>query len=197
MKRPLFLVAISAVALGMVLASGCSKLFRSHKAWETAQQESPLEIPPGLDRPSTSEALVIPPPGSGQAPDEGHAAAAAGNGEVSDGFVLKDTVDSTYQRVGRALEHGDLGQVVGHDDAAHSYTVNAAALVAAQKKPGLFKRLFHRGKRQAQEEASPTASKQVVVTVAANGSDGSEVRAQGGAAAVGKIVEGLKSALGG
>lgn len=196
MKRPLFLMAISAVALGMVLASGCSKLFRSHKAWESAQQESPLEIPPGLDRPSTSEALVIPPPGSGQAaPDEGHSAA-AGNGEVSDGFVLKDAVDSTYQRVGRVLEHGDLGQVVGHDDEAHSYTVNAAALVAAQKKPGLFKRLFHRGKSQAQE-ASPAVSKQVVVTVAANGSNGSEVRAQGGAAAVGKIVEGLKSALGG
>lgn len=196
MKRPLLLVALSALALGMLLTSGCSKLFRSHKAWQTAQQESPLEIPPGLDRPSTSEALVIPPPGSGQpAAEERHALAMAANGEVSDGFVLKDTVDSTYQRVGRVLEHGDLGQVVGHDDQAHSYTLNAAGLVA-QKKPGLFKRLFHWRKRHAQEE-STAASTQVVVTITANGSDGSEVRAQGSTATVGQVVEGLKSRLGG
>lgn len=195
MKKPLLLVALPTIALCLLLVSGCS-MFRSHKAWETARQEAPLEIPPGLDRPSTSAALVVPPPGANQpASEETHAQPAAG-GQVSDGFVLKDTVDSTYQRVGRILEHGDLGRVVSHDDTAHSYTLDVAALVAQQKKPGLFARLFHRGKRDTLDE-SAGAAKQVVVTIASNAADASEVRAQGSAAAVGKVVEGLKSRMGG
>ena len=195
MKKTLLLAALMVVSFSVVLVSGCSSLFRSHKAWDTAKQESPLEIPPGLDRPSTSSALVVPPPGANQPASEGMHAQPAAGGQVSDGFVLKDTVDSTYQRVGRVLEHGELGQVVSHDDAAHSYTLNVAALVT-QKKPGLFTRIFHRGKRGANDESS-TASKNVVVTIGSSGADASEVRAQGSAAAVGKVVDGLKSRLGG
>lgn len=192
MNKTLPLMALSALVASMLLVSGCG-MFHSQKAWETAKQESPLEIPPGLDRPSTSAALVVPPPGANQVDSEARAPAAE-NGQVSDGFVLKDTVDSTYQRVGRVLEHGDLGQVLGHDDEAHSYTLKLAQ--AEVKKPGFFKRLFHRGKRGA-EQAQSAGSGQVVIRVSASGSDSSEVRAEGGAAAVGKVVDGLKSRLGG
>jgi len=192
MKKPLLLMAVSTLLASMLLVSGCG-MFHSRKAWETAKQESPLEIPPGLDRPSTSAALVVPPPGANQ-PESAARTPAAESGQVSDGFVLKDTVDSTYQRVGRVLEHGDLGQVLSHDDEAHSYTLKLA--VAQTKKPGFFKRLFHRGKRGA-EGAESAGSGQVVIHVTASGSDSSEVRAEGGAVAVGRVVDGLKSRLGG
>lgn len=191
MKKPVLLLAVSSLLASMLLVTGCG-MFHSRKAWETAKQESPLEIPPGLDRPSTSAALVVPPPGANQ-PETPTTASADESGQVSDGFVLKDTVESTYQRVGRVLEHGDLGQVLSHDDAAHSYTLKLAQ--AEVKKPGFFKRLFRRGKRG--EQARSAGSNQVVIHVTASGSDSSEVRAEGGAAAVGQVVDGLKSRLGG
>ena len=65
MKKSSLAVALPALALTGLLLSGCG-MFRSTKAWETAKQETPLEIPPGLDTPTASEALVIPPPGANQ-----------------------------------------------------------------------------------------------------------------------------------
>lgn len=193
MKKTSLLAAVPAIAFSALLLSGCG-LFHSRKAWQTAEQESPLEIPPGLDRPSTSAALVIPPPGA-NAPTANNARAGAGadKGQVSDGFVLTDAVDVAYQRVGDALKAADLGQIVSHDDAAHSYTVDVKGVAAQQQKRGLFARMFHRGK----SGESASASHQVSVVVGSNGSSGSEVRVQGGAAAVGKVVDSLKSRLGG
>lgn len=201
MKKTLLLLALSAIASSSLLVSGCG-MFRSHKAWETAKQESPLEIPPSLDRPSTSAALVIPPPGANEqgANSEDQPEAASASGQVSDGFVLKDSVDSTYQRVGRVFERGDLGQVVSHDDTAHSYVVRVSGAAAQAEKRGFFARMFHRKKDAASADASAesnTAANQVQVNVGSNGADGSEVRVQGGAAAVGKVIDGLKSSLGG
>ncbi|MEO7071787.1 MAG: hypothetical protein ABI300_02010 [Rhodanobacter sp.] len=191
MKKTSLLVAVPAVILSGLLLTGCG-MFRSHKAWETAQQESPLEIPPGLDRPSTSAALVIPPPGSG-APSADPSSAASG--QVADGFVLADPVDSAYRRVGQVLESGSLGQVVSHDDAAHSYTLNVVASAMQAKKGGFFGRLFGRDKSVA-AAAPGGASHQVRVDIGASGTSGSEVRAQGNAAAVAKVIDGLKSRLG-
>ena len=189
MKKTSLLVAVPAVILSGLLVTGCG-MFRSHKAWETAQQESPLEIPPGLDRPSTSAALVIPPPGAG----EPSAASAAPSDQVADGFVLADAVDDAYRRVGQALEGGNLGQVISHDDAAHSYTLNVTASAAQAKKSGFFGRLFGRDKSAA--AAPGGAMHQVRVDIGASGSNGSEVRAQGNAAAVARVIDGLKSRLG-
>ena len=53
MKKTSLLVALPAVALSGLLVSGCG-MFRSHKAWKTAQQEVAAGDPAGLDRPSTS-----------------------------------------------------------------------------------------------------------------------------------------------
>ncbi|MGP1665271.1 MAG: hypothetical protein ACTS5I_05030, partial [Rhodanobacter sp.] len=121
MKKTSLLVAVPALALSGLLLAGCG-MFRSHKAWDTAKQEAPLEIPPSLDRPTTSDALVIPPRGANTPNANGDTAkvGAAPDGQIADGFVVSDTVDSTYQRIGQALEGDALGQLVGHDDAAHS-----------------------------------------------------------------------------
>ena len=192
MKKTSLLVVAPAVVLSALLVSGCG-MFRSHKAWKTAQQEAPLEIPPGLDRPSTSAALVIPPPGA-NAPTANDASATSG--QVTDGFVLGDSVDSAYQRVGQALEGGSFGQVVSHDDSAHSYVLNVTGVTATQEKSGFFGRLFGRDK-QAASDAPGAAAHQVRVDIGSSGTSGSEVRAQGNAAAVGKVIDGLKSRLGG
>ena len=199
MKKTSLLVALPAVALSGLLISGCG-MFRSHKAWETAQQEAPLEIPPSLNRPSTSDALSIPPAGGNQPTASGAtanvgAAAGANAGQIADGFVLTDSVDEAYRKVGQVLQSGSLGELVAHDDAAHSYTLNVSNVVAQKKKKGFFSRMFSSKKEAA--SARSGASHQVQVTIDSSGASGSQVRAVGNAAAVSNVVDTLKSSIGG
>jgi hypothetical protein len=196
MKKTSLLVALPAVALAGLLLSGCG-IFRSHKAWDKAVQEAPLEIPPSLDRPSTSEALVIPPPGANLPTANGATArVSSAGGQISDGFVLADSVDNAYRRVGEVLESGSLGELAGHDDAAHSYTLNVSDALVQPKKKGFFGRLF--GRDKGSSAAAPGAgSHQVQISINNSGTTSSEVRAEGNAAAVGKVIDALKSRLGG
>lgn len=195
MKKRSLVVALPTVVLAGLLLSGCG-MFRSQKAWNQAQQESPLEIPPGLDTPPASAALVIPPPGA-NAPTANGATAQVGQaaGTVSDGFVLADSVDDVYQRLGKALEGGALGQLTAHDDTAHTYSLSGVPASATPvKKHGFFGRLFGRDKASV---ATATGTGQVQLSVNPSGTNGSEVRAQGDAAAVAKVIDTLKSQLGG
>lgn len=197
MKKTSLLVALPAVALSGLLLSGCG-MFRSHKAWDTAQQESPLEIPPTLDRPSTSDALVIPPVGANQPTANGATASVgAAGGQIADGFVLADNVDNAYHRVGQVLESGSLGQLVGHDDTAHSYTLSVSDAIAKQKKKGFFGRMFGHDKGDSASTAGGAGSHQVQVSISSSGTSASEIRAEGNAAAVAKVIDTLKSRLGG
>jgi len=199
MKKTSLLVVLPAVALSGLLLSGCG-MFRSHKAWETAQQESPLEIPPTLNRPSTSDALVIPPAGAntptsnGATASVGGAAGQAGQaGQVSDGFLHKGSVESIYSRVGQVLAGGDLGQVVSHDDAQHSYVVSLTAAEIQQKKVGFFRRMFGGGK----SASADGVAHQVQISIGSSGVNDSEIRAQGDStAAVAKVIDTLRSSLG-
>ncbi|HET6433021.1 hypothetical protein [Dyella sp.] len=194
MKKSSLALAVPALVLSGLMLSGCG-MFRSHKAWDSAKQESPLEIPPGLDTPSASEALVIPPAGANQPTADGTTAATMGNAAtITDGFVLADAVDVAYQRVGKALEQGQIGQVVARDDAAHSYTVSVVAGAAAAKKRGFFGRMFG-GKKDTDTQRA--TAQQVVIAISPSGQSGSEVRAQGAAGAVAKTVDALKKQLGG
>lgn len=196
MKKTSLLVALPAVALSGLLLTGCG-MFRSHKAWDTAQQESPLEIPPSLDRPSTSEALMIPPPGANQPTANGATArVGSADGQITDGFVVADGVDNAYQRVGKLLQDASLGQLTGHDDATHSYTLNVSATAVQHKKRGFFGRMFGRHKDTA-ATGSGTGPHQVRISINGSGTKASEVRAEGNAAAVAKVIDTLKSHLGG
>lgn len=198
MKKTSLLVALSAVAFSGLLLSGCG-MFRSHKAWETAQQESPLEIPPSLDRPTTSDALVIPPPGANHPTANGATASVDGApgqmGQVSDGFVHVGSVDSIYSRVGAVLSGGILGPLVSHDDATHSYVVTVTAAAIQQKKKGFFSRMFGGGKSDS--ASTVETPHQVQVSINSSGTTASEIRAQSDSiAAVGKVIDTLKSKLG-
>ena len=186
MKKSSLLVTLPALAFAGLLLSGCG-MFRSTKVWETAKQEAPLEIPPGLDTPPATAALVIPPPGSGQQQ------AVTPAGQISDAFVVSGSVDGTYQKVGQLLAAGSAGQVVSHDDSAHIYTVNVmGGEDVALKKKGFFGRLFgHKNK------SATTGTHPVQVTVNPSGSSASEVRAQGSAGAVAKLIDALKKGMAG
>lgn len=203
MKKSPLVVALPVLALSALLLSGCG-MFRSQKQWEAAKQETPLEIPPGLDTPNSSAALVIPEPGANNPTANGATARVGqGGGVIADGFVLGDNVDSAYRRVGQALEQGDIGQVVAHDDAAHTYTLSVVASSAPAQKSSFFGRMFGGGKKDdsakpSSDAAAPGAAPhQVQVTINSSGQTGSEIRAQGDAGAVAKVIDSLKSRLGG
>jgi hypothetical protein len=194
MKKTPLLVALPLLALSGLLLSGCG-MFRSHKAWDTAQQQSPLEIPPSLNRPTTSDALVIPPPGANQPTANGATASVNGSGagSITDGFVMPDTVDNAYKRIGAELEKGSLGQVAAHDDAARTYTVNVTNVAIQQKKKGFFG-MFKKS-APAATDAAGGGVHPVLLTVDTSGTDASEVRAQGDAAAVAKVIDTLQGKL--
>jgi uncharacterized lipoprotein len=196
MKKSPLVVALPVLALSALLLSGCG-MFRSQKAWETAKQETPLEIPPGMDTPSTSAALVIPEQGANNPTANGATARTGKAGpQIADGFVLNDNVDNTYRRVGQALENGDIGQVVAHDDASRTYTLSVVASDEPAQKKGFFSSMFN-GKSKQSADAPGATPHQVTLTVGSSGEKASEVRAQGDAAAVAKVVDTLKGRMGG
>jgi uncharacterized lipoprotein len=197
MKKTSYALVVPALLMSVMVVSGCGA-FRSTKDWERAKQESPLEIPPGLDTPSTSAALVIPDVGSGASGGAGAGSAQQGAAPVSDGFVLADAPDVAYRRIGELLSVGDLGKVLAHDDSTHTYQV-AATRGAPEQRPGLFRRMFGGGKNAEQDSADAPkqggANHTVLLTVNPSG-EGSEVRAQGDADGVRRVVESLRSRLG-
>jgi hypothetical protein len=198
MKKTSYALVVPALLLSVLVVSGCGA-FRSTKQWEKAKQEAPLEIPPGLDTPSTSAALVIPDVGSGSGATGSAAPAAA---PVSDGFILADAPDAAYKRIGEVLSVGDVGSVTAHDDDTHTYQI-AATAGAPEAKRGFFKRMFGGGNKNPDEaiEGGPQAVQgggnkhSVVLTVNPSGA-GSEVRAQGDANGVRRVIDSLKARLG-
>lgn len=196
MKKSPLVVALPVLALSALLLSGCG-MFRSQKAWETAKQETPLEIPPGLDTPSTNAALVIPNQGANNPTSNGATAhVSKDSSTIADGFVLHDTVDNTYHRVSQALENGDIGQVLSHDDDTHTLQLSVVASDEPTQSKGFFSSMFN-GKSKKTHDAPGAAPHQVQLTVSASGQTASEVRAQGDSAAVAKVVDTLKGRLGG
>ena len=198
MKKTSYALVVPALLLSVLVVSGCGA-FRSTKQWERAKQEAPLEIPPGMDTPSTSAALVIPDVGAG-ANGAGAASSAPAAAPVSDGFILADAPDAAYKRIGEVLSVGDVGSVTAHDDDTHAYQI-AATSGAPEAQRGFFKRMFG-GKSNPDEaiEGGPQATQgggkhSVVLTVNPSGA-GSEVRAQGDANGVRRVIDALKSRLG-
>ncbi|MGN6093299.1 MAG: hypothetical protein ACTHOL_13180 [Luteibacter jiangsuensis] len=193
MKKTSYALVVPALLLSVLVVSGCGA-FRSKKDWERAQQEAPLEIPPGLDTPSTSAALVIPDVGSGAQGASANQAA-----PVSDGFILADDADAAYRRIGELLSVGDLGKVTSHDDATHTYQI-AVNRGKPEGRPGFFRRMFGGGKNADQDAkdapASAAGATHTVQLAVTSSGTGSEVRAQGDADGVRRVIDALKSRMG-
>ncbi len=185
---------IVAMVLGTLMLSGCG-LFHSDKTWKKARQENPLEIPPQLDRPNVSEALAIPTVNA----DHEEAATAS----TRDALHLNGDVDSAYKRVGLALGNGDIGSVVSQSDNDHTYQVAMDSKIKIGSSQGFLQRHFSNAQNPQGADGTagsggsgePVANVTVRVMPAAGG--GSEVRASGDPQQVAKLMNALKSRLGG
>ena len=177
---------ISALLLATVASSllgGCGFLHRhfdrKDDAYKKSVAERPLEIPPDLDTPNGSGALVVPPAGgaavAGGATSSAVPTMAAGQGAqlAGDGLRIADSVESAWSRVGLALERSGAATVLGRDEAARTYTVQTTG--HATTKPGWFKRAISFGRGGTQT----TAQVQLTVRVSADG-NGSRVSIEGG-----------------
>lgn len=205
MKKSQLALSIT-LASSLMLLSGCQTIrshnpFRHHEPdYKSAQQENPLEVPPGMDNPPNSEALTIPQAGGPTVTVNGQQVSGGGNatgapGAVATGnsLILSDTPDGAYRRVGLALERGGVGTISGRDDASHVYqvAVNSTVTVEQPKQGGFIHRLFHRSHS---ETRSVTGT--VTVSVVPSGS-GSMVNVQGDQNAVERVLGVLQQRLGG
>ncbi|HEV7489604.1 MAG TPA: hypothetical protein VGO25_02280 [Rhodanobacteraceae bacterium] len=191
-------MAIAAIA--STALAGCGFFDRHfHKendAYKTSVQEHPLEVPPDLDKPNTTGALTIPDAGSGAAaapvasgdasaaPALAAASAAPAEAPVAgvaaptaavlagDTLHVADTVDSTWNRVGLALERSGAATVLARDEAGRSYDVQTTGQVVS--KPGWFKKVVTLG----MAKGTTTAQVQFKLRVTAEG-DGSKVAVEG------------------
>ena len=156
-----------AVIAGSLLA-GCGFIERhfSKKSvdYQSSVQQRPLEVPPDLDQPNTAGALTIPTPGAAPSAvnDAGTPAAAPGEAPLTatpaagqsgaiesaalsgDGLVVADTVESTWSRVGLALERSGAATVTARDEAGRSYDVQTTGQTT--QRPGWFKRAITFGR---------------------------------------------------
>ncbi|MFC4822327.1 hypothetical protein [Dokdonella ginsengisoli] len=189
MKRTVLALLTTLIAASLI--SGCGFLRkrteRKNNEYKTAVEERPLEVPPGLDMPSTTGALTIPAAG-GAAPaaatsssaetppaaGETAVAAAAGSGVAlgGDGLSVSDTVESTWSRVGLAMERSGAATILNRDEAGRTYTVQTTGQTTVR--PGWFKRAVTLGMASTKK----TAQVQLTVRVSAEGV-GSKVGVEG------------------
>jgi uncharacterized lipoprotein len=199
------LVLSLALASSLMLLSACQTI-RSHNPfrhrepdYKSAQQENPLEVPPGLDNPPTSEALTIPQAGgptvtvNGQQVSNGNAGSGSAAVVTGNSLTLGDTPDGAYRRVGLALERGGVGTISNRDDASHSYQVAVNSMVTTEpaEQGGFLHRLFHRNHS---ETRSVTGT--ATISIAPSGS-GSVVTVQGDQDVVQRVLGVLQQRLGG
>jgi uncharacterized lipoprotein len=106
---------IGLIAVTLVSTSGCG-WFRSKKdPYKNAPENRPLEIPPDLDQPKTDPTMQIPPVkrASNAPANAGASISSVPQALINEGqFVLADTLDSAWRRVGLALDRMD-GVTVG------------------------------------------------------------------------------------
>lgn len=106
------------LAVVMVSATtGCSWL-KKRVGYQNSKQTNPLEIPPGLDAPSTNNALLVP-------NIEGTTAQGQASVET---FTVNDSLESTWKRMGLALNRIDGVTVTGSAQALGSYDVRYQGL---------------------------------------------------------------------
>ena len=197
--------AISLIAAAGLLG-GCSWFRHNDNYYAKAKQTAPLEVPPDLDTPTSSDAMAIPQPGTpgaattpagsvGSAPP---AVTIAGGGSLR----VADNVDHAWQRVGLALERSQAGTISARDATAHTYTVEVAGLraTAAPVAPPVehhwYSRIIHPfggGAKSTNADAGPVSGN-LTVTVSADG-DGARVEVNGPEEAARRVLEILRERL--
>ena len=179
---------ISLVAAAALLG-GCS-LFHHHRDnyYSKAQETKPLEVPPDLDTPVSSNELTVPATGAPGATTSQPSAAAVGSAPPQaslsgDSLRVADSVGHAWTRVGLALERAQVGTISERNEAAHTYTLDVEGLKASTPAPApehhWYTRIMHPfGGGGSSGSTSTTVSGHLTVTVTADG-DGSRVEVSG------------------
>jgi uncharacterized lipoprotein len=107
--RPLL---AGAVALALLGASGCS-WFKTHNDYARSVENRPLEVPPDLDRPETTNQLPL--------PASGNLGAAA---ESAAGFVYAESPEGLWPRLGAAMQSIEGVVITGSAAALGTYDVS-------------------------------------------------------------------------
>lgn len=188
------------IAIAASLLASCGWFDRhfhhENDEYKASVQEHPLEVPPDLDKPNTSGALVVPQAGATSAPvatsdasappAASMAAAPATEAPVTtapaastapailsgDALHISDTVDSVWSRVGLAVERSGAATILARDEAQRTYDVQTTAQVT--EKPGWFKKTITLG----MAKGTTTAQAHLKLRVTAEG-DGSKVSVEG------------------
>jgi uncharacterized lipoprotein len=183
------------------LLGGCSLFHHRDNYYAKARETRPLEVPPDLDTPVSSDELAVPPTGAsgtvtptavGSSPPE----ATLGSGSLR----IADNVDHAWQRVGLALERAQVGAISARDATAHTYTVEVSGLQAAPAEPApiehhWYSRILHPfGGGNRATDGGGTVSGKLTVTVSADG-DGARVEVNGPEEASQRVLQILRERL--
>ncbi len=197
-------LSLSLIAAATLLG-GCSLFHhRDNNYYSKARETKPLEVPPDLDTPVTSDELAVPPvaTSSGAAQSTSTGSAPPAVTFSGGGLRIADNVDHAWQRVGLALERAQAGTISARDATAHTYTLEvsglrapAAAAAAVPSEHHWYSRILHPFGGGASKPAdSGPVSGTLTVKVSADG-DGARVEVNGPEAAAQRILEILRERL--
>lgn len=126
-----------ALVIAVAMLSGCSWFHRDRtEYYKVAAENRPLEVPPDLDTPSSSKELVVPGASSAAATGSRSSAVSAVPAvDASTDLHVADSVDSTWQRVGLALDRAQVGKVSSRDQSTRSYTLDFNSQLSADTAP--------------------------------------------------------------
>ncbi len=189
MNRILSVRWIIYAVTAMFMLGGCSLFHHRDNYYAKAQETRPLEVPPDMDSPPTSDELIVPQVGNNVGRTDSSAARRSAVVDTAPGATMEgrslrvaDSVDNTWRRVGTALEQANVGAVSGRDESAHSYTLEvddlrtSAANAESPQERHWYTAIWHR--IQHPLGGKKTVSGKLLVTVTADG-DGSRVNVQG------------------
>jgi len=185
------------------LLGGCSWFHHRSDYYSKAAETRPLEVPPDLDTPVSSNELVVPQSGSAAssgavsaAPPSAGAAPVTTTSDSSSGLRVSDSPEHTWQRVGLALERAQVGTISARDESSRSYTLEIAGLAepapVESQEHHWYSRILH--PFGGGSKSSGTVSGNVTVRVSQDGG-GARVDVEGSPEAARRVLAVLRERL--
>ncbi|MGQ0799000.1 MAG: hypothetical protein ACT4NL_02660 [Pseudomarimonas sp.] len=116
-------LSVAVLATMLVAASGCS-WFRGKSDYENAVEARSLEVPPDLDTPRVDPAMSVPVVGAASVARPATSGSTAAPAIVASGpFPVNDSVESTWRRLGIALERTEGVEIVERAQVLAAYNV--------------------------------------------------------------------------
>jgi len=181
LARSTLFATVAATLLG-----GCSLFHHHDNYYSKAQESKPLEVPPDLDTPVTSNELTV--PAAGAAAPSASANTASAQSSVppqispsGDSLHIPDSVGHAWTRVGLALERAQVGTISERNESAHTYTLDVEGLKASTPVTAehhWYSRIMHPFGGGSSASSSSTVSGHLTVTVTADG-EGARVEVSG------------------